>query len=179
MSRSSCTLCRRRKIRCDRGNPCSNCVRSKNASCVYDNPDPPRQLLRPGERILVAQTSARDRSAASSHVSSAPGKSSSRASTVTSQTSVQEVESLRNRIRELEEQLSKASHATQPSVSTPDSNIETTSSRLSGIFHIHREAGQLKTRSVTHKRRLFGQSHWCNTVILVRNCQFVSRMRCD
>ncbi|RHZ58376.1 fungal specific transcription factor domain-containing protein [Aspergillus thermomutatus] len=132
------------------------------------------QMRSPGERILVqpppvTQASIRGRSAASSHVSSAPGTTSSRASTVTSQTSAQEVESLRTRIRELEEQLSRAAHAIQPSASTPDSNIETTSSRLSGIFHVHREVGQVKTRSVTHKRRLFGQSHWYNTIILFQD----------
>ncbi|KAH6851061.1 hypothetical protein B0I37DRAFT_397140 [Chaetomium sp. MPI-CAGE-AT-0009] len=39
----SCILCRRRKIRCDRQTPCSNCVKSKNATCAYrDDPRPPR-----------------------------------------------------------------------------------------------------------------------------------------
>ena len=30
---ASCDLCRRRKVKCDRGNPCSNCLRS-GATCV-------------------------------------------------------------------------------------------------------------------------------------------------
>ena len=30
---ASCNLCRRRKVKCDRGNPCSNCLRS-GAGCV-------------------------------------------------------------------------------------------------------------------------------------------------
>ncbi|KAF1948366.1 hypothetical protein CC80DRAFT_317587 [Byssothecium circinans] len=32
----SCVLCRRRKIRCNREAPCSNCVKSKSA-CAYDS----------------------------------------------------------------------------------------------------------------------------------------------
>ena len=33
----SCTLCRRRKIRCNREQPCSNCLRArKNVACVYE-----------------------------------------------------------------------------------------------------------------------------------------------
>jgi hypothetical protein len=34
---SSCILCRSRKIRCDRGTPCSNCLKSRNGTCVYRN----------------------------------------------------------------------------------------------------------------------------------------------
>ncbi|KAF2829553.1 hypothetical protein CC86DRAFT_346377, partial [Ophiobolus disseminans] len=38
----SCILCRKRKIRCNRETPCSNCVRSKNAACVYEADVPTR-----------------------------------------------------------------------------------------------------------------------------------------
>lgn len=34
---ASCDLCRRRKVKCDRGNPCSNCLRS-GATCVSSTP---------------------------------------------------------------------------------------------------------------------------------------------
>ncbi|CAK7214909.1 hypothetical protein SEUCBS140593_002349 [Sporothrix eucalyptigena] len=37
----SCTLCRRRKIRCNREQPCSNCLRArKNVACVYEELPP-------------------------------------------------------------------------------------------------------------------------------------------
>lgn len=38
----SCTLCHRRKIRCNRARPCSSCLRSKSgaAGCVYENSVP-------------------------------------------------------------------------------------------------------------------------------------------
>jgi hypothetical protein len=31
----SCVECRRRKIKCDRNNPCTQCTQSKSASCTY------------------------------------------------------------------------------------------------------------------------------------------------
>jgi hypothetical protein len=31
----SCVQCRRRKIKCDRNDPCDRCIRSKNAICTY------------------------------------------------------------------------------------------------------------------------------------------------
>ena len=42
--RRSCTICYRRKVKCDRGDPCSNCVRWKLA-CHF--PDPTRAIRRP------------------------------------------------------------------------------------------------------------------------------------
>ncbi|CAK7210382.1 hypothetical protein SCUCBS95973_000761 [Sporothrix curviconia] len=37
----SCTLCRKRKIRCNREQPCSNCLRArKNVTCVYEELPP-------------------------------------------------------------------------------------------------------------------------------------------
>ncbi|KAK4139426.1 uncharacterized protein C8A04DRAFT_15890 [Dichotomopilus funicola] len=39
----SCILCRKRKIRCDKQIPCSNCTKSKNATCAYkEDPRAPR-----------------------------------------------------------------------------------------------------------------------------------------
>lgn len=34
----SCTQCRKRKLRCDRNHPCSNCARSRSATCTYPYP---------------------------------------------------------------------------------------------------------------------------------------------
>lgn len=34
--RRSCTHCRRRKVRCNRESPCSNCVRTRKETCAYD-----------------------------------------------------------------------------------------------------------------------------------------------
>lgn len=102
---------------------------------------------------------------------------STRATSPTSQLSPQDAESvkLKLRIRELEDQLSKST--LKPSnipLSPPNMNIEMTSSYAGGTFHVLCETGstgqpQAIPRSITHKTRLFGQSHWeVNGVLLVR-----------
>ncbi|EAW12414.1 putative C6 transcription factor [Aspergillus clavatus NRRL 1] len=178
----SCTLCRRRKIRCNRATPCSNCSRSKNSVCVYDNPlTPLRSVLVPGESILQSVPSDIPAGPSRSGLATSPSShqsttslapASTRASTVVSRTSTQEVELLKQRIQELEKQIREASvRPAQPVVSIPDSNIKTTTSSVAGIFHVHREMGQppAKTRSTTHKRRTFGQTHWINSIVLFQD----------
>lgn len=82
---------------------------------------------------------------------------------------------LKLRIKELEEQLSKSTLTpVQSSVVTPRLNIETTASRIGGTYHVHCEKlpGQDESvaRGITHKSRLFGQSHWeVNVVLMVRS----------
>lgn len=78
------------------------------------------------------------------------------------------------RIRQLEAQLYKASPgSTEESSARPDTNIETTETKLSDTFHIHRgdrgvlDQAALVSRSISHKTRLFGQSHWINSFILI------------
>jgi hypothetical protein len=99
--------------------------------------------------------------------------SSTSASTPASQRSDHDVESMKTKIRELEHQLSKVTYkSAQSPVQMSDSTINTTESSMAGTFHIHTESsvfGQVQfiSRSVFHKNRLFGQSHWCNGVILV------------
>jgi hypothetical protein len=34
--KNTCSLCARRKVKCDKGSPCSNCLRS-HADCTYEN----------------------------------------------------------------------------------------------------------------------------------------------
>lgn len=41
----SCVLCQQRKVRCDRQNPCSNCVKTR-AECVPSFPTAPRRRRR-------------------------------------------------------------------------------------------------------------------------------------
>jgi hypothetical protein len=83
---------------------------------------------------------------------------------------------MKSRIRQLEEQLSKATQTSPQSPVLPlISHIETTTSRLAGTFYIHHESGlvgqaQAISRSVMHKTRLFGQSHWVNGAALVSYC---------
>lgn len=42
---SSCALCRKRKLRCNRETPCSNCLKSKTGSCVYETGVPDKRQV--------------------------------------------------------------------------------------------------------------------------------------
>ncbi|KAI2611671.1 putative C6 transcription factor [Hypoxylon fragiforme] len=207
----SCSLCRKRKIRCNRESPCSNCLRSRhhNGDCVYEELPPHRPAratttagpgLDPAEEItqlpiLIHGTSSHTSTSLSpttlSHASNpfhpssiqkVSSSSSTAASTLnSSEPSPSEIEALKRRIRCLEEQLSSHAAASQSSSTTRTSalwkcsptsnNIETISSRISGTFYIHHEGRQSPaiSRSVTHKNRIFGQSHWVNGFSLMRD----------
>jgi hypothetical protein len=104
-------------------------------------------------------------------------------STTTSTTApVQDMESMKDRVTLLESQLENALRrvirpvAPTPSTAdTPVSSIETAESRIGGTFYIHHgnpALGQSPNmhRSLTHKKRMYGQSHWMNmSVVLVKD----------
>lgn len=78
------------------------------------------------------------------------------------------------KVRQLDEQLLKTTQTiTRSPVPVSDVNIEKNASRLAGIFNTHHEicsleqAQDITTRSVMHKTRIFGQSHFINGVPLV------------
>lgn len=49
----SCVTCRRRKVKCDKKNPCSNCVRAK-IECVFPGPGrAPRKSRKPPDAELL------------------------------------------------------------------------------------------------------------------------------
>ncbi|KAI1780687.1 putative C6 transcription factor [Hypoxylon cercidicola] len=177
----SCVLCRQRKIRCNRESPCNNCLRSRNGNCVYENPisqlpqrtaelslGPPNST--PEKKASGTGTSSTIPSHAS--VSSSRANSSAAASTRPGHQTGQDVESLKYRIKQLEEQLSKAE---QSSSLSPVQATETITSRISGTFHVHHEdrigsqSSGVIQRSTTHKSREFGQSHWINGLLILRD----------
>ncbi|KAK4118204.1 hypothetical protein N657DRAFT_584036 [Parathielavia appendiculata] len=197
----SCILCRRRKIRCNRETPCSNCAKSKNATCVYrDPPRPPRpdgplhplvgdasqtvqiQTSEPAAMSLLTPAS----SEPTHHGSSRPPPQHTTALTGSTATSAAASPSPRtygqpSSRRPAPEQAvsSGPSPANTASVSTftRDTHVETKTLHLSDFtanYHLHtehRSAGQSQsqvvTKCVTHKTRLFGQSHWVNAVGLL------------
>ncbi|KAL5000198.1 hypothetical protein BDV10DRAFT_200174 [Aspergillus recurvatus] len=159
----SCTLCRARKIRCNRERPCSNCLRSRTGTCVYESLDPSsfssgRQLTPPAESLATATVASRT----PSHASSLAAESSSDT----------EPTRLKLRIQYLESQLAGTTpfaHGVQPGC-----NIEATSSHLSGTFHLHYkrdpEHAEPIARGFSLKTRLLGQSHWAVSIAyLVRD----------
>ncbi|KAJ5979638.1 hypothetical protein N7481_006936 [Penicillium waksmanii] len=82
----------------------------------------------------------------------------------------EELQHLRSRVKQLEEQLTKTVRVSAgPATPSPNYNISTTRSHFAGTFHVASEsatAGQPPTisRSIMHKTRVFGQSHWMNGV---------------
>jgi hypothetical protein len=65
---------------------------------------------------------------------------------------------METRIRQLEEQLSKATQRTTESIiPSSDPNTETTTPRVAETFSVY-------------KTRMYGKSHWFNGVSLVSSC---------
>jgi hypothetical protein len=101
--------------------------------------------------------------------------SSTEPSTPASLSSSREVESLRMKIKQLEDQLSRTNRKSSGlSPPSPSYNISTTTSCITGTFHVQEEVpadGHIPTnsRTIMHKTRVFGQSHWMNGMVLVRH----------
>ncbi|KAK8007756.1 hypothetical protein PG989_001746 [Apiospora arundinis] len=177
----SCALCRKRKVRCDRQTPCSNCVRSRNENCVYENDRPRNHVVDSGLRAPTLITNSASRSSSRPTIppygvdsrtvsSSAPTTPPS-----TSGPDEANLEQMKLRIKHLEEQLATVVLKPDRSpVPIANSQIQTTSSRFGGTFHVHcgndpSNQSHGIARSVSHKNRLFGQSHWAvNGVLQVR-----------
>ena len=99
-----------------------------------------------------------------------------------------DIAAMQRRIQELESEIAgvslKQAPVQKPPVelspllldpfSTQKEDTLTTSTRLGGTFHVHNDSTECGTgyeggipRSVTHKTRVFGQSHWINGIVLV------------
>jgi hypothetical protein len=186
-------------MRCNRGSPCSNCMRARKGDCVYDNPPPVQRNARGQDHVAYARHDFHDfhgislptpEDLVASSNSGLPGmttgaaSSSTGAPTPVSQSSVQELEILRNKVRQLEVQLSSTTAApSQSHVSTPAPNLETSSSKLGGTFHLHsqRQHGNALAipRAISHKSRFFGQSHFvCGLPLVSRDTSVCSARKC-
>ena len=199
---SSCVLCRRRKIRCNRETPCSNCTKSKNATCVYRDPPraprppPPSERrqgafgdtsqtadvglvvaggagpLTPSSGIQSTTPTAPSHHHPSRPASTAPANSIAE-STLDTRSPGHHVPPGRSRTAPEHAVSSAPSTANTPvSTFTRNSRVETKTLHLSGDFYFHTEhklacQPQAVTRSVSHKTRMFGQSHWVNSIGLV------------
>ncbi|KAH7394989.1 hypothetical protein DE146DRAFT_678794 [Phaeosphaeria sp. MPI-PUGE-AT-0046c] len=185
----SCTLCRRRKIRCNHEAPCSNCVRSGNATCVYENatitsgltgrnaPLQPRlEQMHPESQMQYSQ-----RTSLSGEIIMADLPSRYTPPTPVSIAS-QEMDSMKRKIAELEHQLSRtttsaSNTATTPSIIAPSpapTNFIHISSGIAGPVSVLGESrafGNVHSiaRGIAHKNRVFGQSHWMNGFVVFRD----------
>lgn len=167
----------------------------KNEKCVYQSSQPPRQHGNgPTERQTVHSSRPTpapqqvDPPLNTSNAHMSPPTTNSNistgslqlvadnltsSSTPISHSSGPEIETLRSKIKQLENQLARSTKSPAESPApTPVSDFETTHSHLAGTFHVHNESlnsnqGQTVRRSFIHKRRLFGQSHWISSMSLV------------
>ncbi|ATY62601.1 C6 transcription [Cordyceps militaris] len=185
----ACVLCRKRKIKCNRNFPCNNCIRSRTGDCVYesrpvDAPEPAHATpatatLTTGswKPILPSPRHGQVGTARPSSGSLHASPTSTQSPTDAGHAHEDEATRLRLRIRELEDQLSRVSMegSSASPLTTVSSSIETSSSQLGGVFHVQCETpmgneGPVIARSMMHKTRLFGQTHWCVTgVLLIRD----------
>ncbi|KIX10125.1 uncharacterized protein Z518_01206 [Rhinocladiella mackenziei CBS 650.93] len=54
LHKNACSLCARRKVKCDKGEPCANCLKAQ-AQCLYEVPAPPRPRKRAADDELFAR----------------------------------------------------------------------------------------------------------------------------
>lgn len=153
--------------------------------CIYDNPPTATSGRRSETTYAVRIATSGDRHSMSlptpedqvSNVGTHHGQpstigGSTPIATPSSQASTYEMETLRSRIRLLEGQVShNTSGPAQSLISAPASNTETSSSQLGGTFHIHSQLqpdGAIRLpRVISHKTRMFGQSHFVTGLPLV------------
>jgi hypothetical protein len=55
LHRYACVLCARRKVKCDKGDPCANCLKTTDAQCLYEAPAPHRRRKRAGDEELLSR----------------------------------------------------------------------------------------------------------------------------
>ena len=165
----SCEQCRRRKVRCDRGSPCSTCVQSGNKTCSYAAPPRPRashpRVIRPtpptssiespeepsvtsggSGGVAAVQTTTPD-STGNTSIDWVFGRTLLHPPEVTAKTDTAdnaELESLAQRIRQLEWQVENGKPPPGPT-----------------------QGKKRPMRGMLEKTRFFGPSHWSNAVNLV------------
>lgn len=102
----SCAVCRRRKVRCDKTSPCSNCRRA-NIACVFPSDDRPPRWARRLERLTNEAASA------SAKPSAKPDPQSEQV--------MERLRSLEGLVKELSSQLEQANAASGSEVGSASS----------------------------------------------------------
>ncbi|KAL6879049.1 hypothetical protein J3F83DRAFT_276830 [Trichoderma novae-zelandiae] len=191
----SCALCRKRKLRCNRERPCSNCIRSKAETCVYENhhlgdqPGPSPAQSQVGVFSVDSQTQTQAHSSSSS-----PSTVLRARSAASNPSSRNLISPLTPKSQEDPVTLSEGSTAgpsgrntsqvaTEPpprsTDASPGSDFLSGASHITGgiirSIHFHREDNPVDSaspsliRNVTHKTRFFGQTHWINVFQMFKN----------
>ncbi|KAJ5772772.1 transcriptional regulator family: Fungal Specific TF [Penicillium paradoxum] len=168
----SCTVCRKRKLKCDRAQPCGQCVRSKTAAqCVFVGTQL-GPVLDSGQRmsppqapnsVTVEEQSGRKSGMFVFDSKLGPNSTTNR---VSKRTQPDELRELRTRLRNLENSIGKPSHLHTPETSVGDvlSEAETNSLDNVGVEDRVRFLPECSFRGKKTKTRYFGRSHYTTTV---------------
>ncbi|KAI0592992.1 hypothetical protein F4775DRAFT_579794 [Biscogniauxia sp. FL1348] len=177
----ACVSCRRSKIRCDRGQPCGACIRSRHKTCVFE-PHRPLPVPRPSdispEKDGNAQSTSSVRPEANTEVPISPRASSSihradgpneerpvpslsGSTLVDPESVVPDATFLLERVWELERRLQEFTARPAPRKlerRVAENSTEDISSYIAADIHT-------MPRSIMSKTRYFGQSHWMNGLL--------------
>ncbi|KAI5917678.1 fungal-specific transcription factor domain-containing protein [Camillea tinctor] len=180
----ACVSCRRSKIRCDRGQPCGACLRSRHKTCVFEphKPLPTSQPseISPGNPSNAQPTSSilpepcselpiSPEASSSAHLADGPNEETSvptlsGSTPVDPASAVPDANSLLERVWELERRLQEiTSHRTprKQDRHAAEESTEDISSYIAADIHT-------MPRSIMSKTRYFGQSHWMNGLLQFR-----------
>lgn len=187
--RRSCTHCRRRKVRCNRESPCSNCVRTRKDTCTYDTDSHFAPLTIRKQNPRVTQTThdyknhSRDPTTSFDHdYGRHPG--SNHLSMESSATSPSVVASSRPGCSPVESStLADTPIDALPSSYDPKQNVEATERRTTQVEERHSTAtspkksagpaalGLFSTKTVSY----LANSHTVHESRLFGSCQVISR----
>ncbi|KAI0164619.1 hypothetical protein GGR57DRAFT_205424 [Xylariaceae sp. FL1272] len=159
----ACVSCRRSKIRCNRQQPCSACIRSRHKTCVYETGHGPASRASDQHSTTDTEHHVDSHPAPVTPDSTAPTANHDDAITVPlsrcsapagSAPTVPDIEVFMSRLLTNDVRSDKNTR--------PSARAETSiSSYLAADFHP-------MTRGVVSKTRYFGQSHWVNGVVQFR-----------
>ncbi|CAF3648302.1 unnamed protein product [Fusarium graminearum] len=157
----ACEQCRRRKIRCNRNLPCSNCFKSNISPCTYAPTHVPASRTKKGAADSSSHVPGRSAPVVDLSRKTTPSDSSAKrqsssipSSTVGSNSETSTVDALAARVKELEQKLAESCHITQPGEDIL-------------IQHDDQEADPAPMKGTVSKTRFFGQSHWMNGIVMV------------
>ena len=165
----SCVTCRRRKLKCDRANPCGQCVRSKTTNeCVFTGAEPNtnRRMSPPASSSLRSPAN-EPRPGMYVFDSKMPPKTGSKTSSRVSKRRPDELSEMRQRLRALENFLK--SNVQTPATSVDMySEIDTASTTENvGVDDRVRFLPDASFRGKKNKTRYFGRSHYTTTISFV------------
>lgn len=148
----SCVICRKRKVRCDKLSPCTNCKRA-NIACVVPSDDRPPRWARRLDRFT--------------NTAAAPGTTSQDASAAAGPGAglvMDRLKNLEGLVKELTSQLEQANAANASGAgssmdNSPNDSVQTDSVSGTNASTLHKNFGRLIVQD-TNRNRYVGSGFW-------------------